>query len=362
MVARRPVAMQWPVFGARLRMPIVVVATALSAASCEARAPGPVPVRAVTLSSEAIVPSAPDPPTASSSVPVPKPITPTGTVQLAVGEAVVIAGDMVSSAGTGEPEALDLMGFRGHRLVVSAVRPGTQDLAYTDAEDTRREAKFEVVASRCRDKPLNPALILDIDGHAVVETGEVTMTETAIRYPWVANAHKSDIPGQLIVRGQSRGRSTVIAVKKNGDVLLLEVFVGGVCAERAYLSAAPAVPPGLLGPKGDGTCVRRRDGSLDGTAAPCPDPTELARLSDQRLSPIACEWAASCQRSGDEGCCIGCRSPMPANTQRRGTHYPGSMVAGDWHDADRGARQGCVCSQKNRLRNRETRLSTGMRR
>jgi len=92
------------------------------------------------------------------------------------------------------------------------------------------------------------------------------------------------------------------------------VFVGGACKDRAYPSVSPAAPPGFVGPKGDGTCVRTHEGVA--RPAPCPDLSKIAAMPDEALSPIACDWAASCGIRGVEGCCIGCSNPFPMKLKR----------------------------------------------
>lgn len=83
---------------------------------------------------------------------------------------------------------------------------------------------------------------------------------------------------------------------------------------RADVPAVVATAPGILGPKGDGTCIRKQGGAAQ--AAPCPNRSNLEKLSDDALSPIACDWAASCDRMGIEGCCVGCSDPFAVKFTR----------------------------------------------
>lgn len=241
----------------------------------------------------------------------------TATVdELTVGEALVLPGMFVPSAsGSAGEDAVSLMGLSGG-TVVTAVRPGTAAITYERSDGELRTVRISVVAHECRPEPRNPPLVLAVGGHAVLEVGPTRTIETAIRYPWVAHPHADEVPGRVRVLGQSPGRTTIVVEKEGGEIALWEVYVGGVCAEQGYTPVTAAVAPGMLGPKGDGTCVRRGDAGEVLSAERCPRLAALTKLSDERLGPIACEWAASCQRQGSEGCCIGCNNPFSVKLRR----------------------------------------------
>jgi hypothetical protein len=244
-------------------------------------------------------------------------VSPSGLEELGVGESVVLAGSNIVHKATPDTQAVGIIYGQRNQIVVTATRPGDETVVYTDATGTQQSKTFRVVAHNCRDTPLNPALIIPIDGYVLLDVGELRDLDTAIRYPWVADAHPDDVPGRIKITGQTAGRTTIVATKASGDVLLWEVYVGGMCADKAYTAVAPAVLPGLLGPKGDGTCVRR-DQNGDRFLSPdaCPSLTTVSKLPDVELSPIACEWAASCQRQGAEGCCVGCNNPFSVKLTR----------------------------------------------
>ncbi len=92
-------------------------------------------------------------------------------------------------------------------------------------------------------------------------------------------------------------------------------------APTATASAAPQIvgPPG---PKGDGSCVARAMAGC--TSPPCtkvlvpvPCPAmATAKSTDEELGRSACDWAAACERMGDEGCCVGCTNPFRVKLSR----------------------------------------------
>lgn len=223
-----------------------------------------------------------------------------GTI-LSVGEAIVVDGDAIVEGGNPSSAAIDYRMTVPSKLVVVGRKPGDAGLRLRDG--TTRA--FRVVADPCRERPSHPAIVLDVEDHAEIERKGIRQVEALLRNPWPAVAHARE--GGFVVTSQSVGRTTVMVTTDARTVELYDVLVG-VCADRGYASVAPAIPPGDLGPKGDGTCVRRH--KQKETPATCPEPSKLEALPDPALSPIACDWAASCGRMGDEGCCVGCKNPF----------------------------------------------------
>lgn len=232
-------------------------------------------------------------------------------IELAVGEAMLIEGTVSSSSPSRNHHAVDTMGFTSKQLVVIGVTPGTATVALEGGG----EKHFRVVAELCRAQPLHPAIVLDVKDRATFDPGaKHTQIEVTRRDPWIAGANTGAAPTEISVLGQAAGHTTIIVVKEDRTALLYDVFVGGACKENAYASITPAIPPGLVGPKGDGTCIRTHEGKT--TSARCPDLAKVTALTDERFGPIACEWAASCGIQGHEGCCVGCKNPFRMKLSR----------------------------------------------
>ena len=269
-------------------------------------------------------PSIPSQPASSSAIPIASvnadaapPIvvvpSPSDAIEIAVGEAMLIEGTVSSSSPSRKSRTVDTMGFTSKQLVVIGVAPGDATVAIEGGG----EKHFRVVPELCRPQPLHPAIVLDVNDRATFDPGvKHTQIENARREPaaWIVAAHNGEVPGEITVVGQAPGHTTVIVVKEDRTALLYDVFVGGACRDKAYTSITPAIPPGLLGPKGDGTCIRTNDGKS--TAVRCPDLAKVVAMPDERFSPVACEWAASCGVQGHERCCVGCKHPFRMKLSR----------------------------------------------
>jgi hypothetical protein len=93
----------------------------------------------------------------------------------------------------------------------------------------------------------------------------------------------------------------------------------------APASASPPPAPQIDGParpKGDGTCVARATTACSSppctpTFVPVPCPVmATAKSTDEELGTSACDWAAACERMGDEGCCVACKNPFRVRLSR----------------------------------------------
>ncbi len=260
-------------------------------------------------------PAAPAPVVAADAAAPRAPANPADAMVLAVGEAIVVDGTPVAPGVAAPSQVIDTMQYAKAQFVLMARAEGDATVAVDDAAGARTEKHFHVVAELCRDKPLHPTIVLDEGDRATVEVGgRAVAIEVTRRSPWVVSGSNGAKVGDVVVLGQGKGHATVIVVREDQTYHLFDAFVGGACKDKGYASIAPAVPPGFVGPKGDGTCVRTHDGKT--FPAVCPDPAKAAKMSDAELSPVACNWAAACGIMGYEGCCIGCLNPFPMKLKR----------------------------------------------
>ncbi|MFO0549764.1 MAG: hypothetical protein U0271_15330 [Polyangiaceae bacterium] len=235
---------------------------------------------------------------------------------LYVGEAVLIEGDPVAEEGN--PSAvLDYRSNWKNRLIVNAVAPGEGRIRYVSAAGAQEERRFRVLERGCRERPLHPVIRVQVGDHAILDMGGASLRSLDAVPRGVVAANGGPTSHAVTVDGMGQGHGSVMLTGADGAVQLFDVFVGETCAEKNYTSIVPSIPPGALGPKGDGSCVRREASKGRVTAAACPDRARLSSLTDEELSPVACEWAASCGRMGNEGCCVGCTSPWPWKLSRK---------------------------------------------
>jgi len=275
-------------------------------AAAVAVAPASASANGSTSANASASPAAASPPSAAGA---PGSTAAADATELAMGEAVLLDGAAPTGADQPSGHAIDTMRFSEKQVVVIARAEGTATLPLLDGRGARSDKTFRVVAELCRPKPLHPAIVLDVNASATVSVGRgVVQVEATRREPWIAGTSTGRRAGEITVLGQAAGHSSVIVLAEDRSVLLYDVFVGGTCKDKAYGSIASAVPPGFVGPRGDGACVRTNDGKT--SPAPCPDLAKIDALSDDALSPIACDWAASCGIMGHEGCCIGCANPF----------------------------------------------------
>lgn len=273
---------------------LCLLALLASCASPPPPAPTPVPVATATASATATA----TPPSNSSA----------NGLELAVGEAILIEG---SANGGPSNDSLDTLSLGKNKLVVMAKKEGEATILFNDASGALTTRGFRIVAELCRDTPLHPVVLVEPDGHA-----DVTATAQRVEaFPLSAAYARMKPNGKLGVFGAKGGHGSVIAQTPTGDVQLFDVFVGDACAAKHYTSIAPSIPPGSLGPKGDGTCVRRTQKGA--TPYPCPDPKTLESMQKEDFSSLACEWASSCDRQGVEGCCVGCTNPFAMKLERK---------------------------------------------
>lgn len=261
-------------------------------------------------------PAPPAPVPVTVPPPAPTPVASTtpprvDDMQLAVGEAIVIEG---TANGGPSNDALEIHSTASGKFVVIAREEGEATILYNDPSGAPATRGFRVATELCRDRPLHPAVLVDVGGHADLPANAERGVES-LPIHRVLRAGARDA-GRIRVFGDTPGHGTAMATGAKGDVQLWDVFVGGACADKHYAAVAPSVPPGNLGPNGDGTCVRRTATGRP-TATPCPDPKSLESLSELDFSSLACEWAASCDFQGVEGCCVGCTNPFAMKIDRK---------------------------------------------
>lgn len=284
------------------RKSISVFAAALVAiAACKNSSP--TPVSAPSASSSVASPSAPP-------TPVPEP-----DFDLSIGEAVELEGTPLPGPSNPTSDALEFIALPKNKIVVSARDAGLASFSFTDPAGKSQTKAFRITEIACRKTPLHPAVLLIKDHRAVIDAPNATSAEVLKTKPHtVAGAHLDVEDGKIRVYADTDGHATILAKTKNSTNLLFDVFVGSTCDDRHYTSIAPAIPPGNVGPKGDGTCQR-----IDGkkiTTADCPDLKNVEKLSKDSFSSLTCDWLAACDVRGHEGCCVGCNGPFEMKVER----------------------------------------------
>lgn len=250
--------------------------------------------------------------TSSSSAPS----SPEPDFDLAIGEAVELEGTPLPGPSNPTSGVIELRGLPAKKLIVVARGAGLATLHFTDPSGASQSKTFRITEIACRKAPLHPAVVLNRDDRAIIETANVRQVEALFHEsPLVASANVDREGSRIRLFAQMDGHTTLLAMKHDGSYSLYDVFVGPACAERQYASIAPAIPPGSVGPKGDGTCQR-----VDGekvTPAPCPDLTKIEKLPKESFSSLACEWLAACGRRGYEGCCVDCTKDFAMKLDRQ---------------------------------------------
>lgn len=262
-------------------------------------------------------------PTSPTPVTVPAPSAssapPAATVakepdfDLAIGEAIELEGAALPGPVNPTSDAIDVATFSKGRIVVTARATGLATLHFTDPAGGSQTRTFRITETTCRKEPLHPAIVMTAGDRAVIE-GPGVMDGIALprQGSVAATAH---FDGERIqVHAQRDGHATIYVLEKDRTGALYDVFVGPACADRHYASVVSPIPPGQLGPKGDGAC-QRVDGKRT-TPAPCPDLSSVERLPKEAFSSLACEWIGACQRQGEEGCCVGCTNPFAMKLDR----------------------------------------------
>jgi hypothetical protein len=207
---------------------------------------------------------------------------------------------------------------RSGLFALAAEAPGDAVAILTLADGSQQQRRFRVAEGYCRDAPLHPALMLSQGEKIVVEVGETTEILATLRSPWVASAHAGPRKGTMTVLPAAPGHTTLMVWRADG-LRLFDVYVDGACRERGYRPIATSVPNAPIGPKGDGTCryhARIEPAPALPAVAPCPDLSTLGKLTNDELGPLACEWASTCERMGDEGCCVECNNPFRVRLKR----------------------------------------------